>query len=254
MRTILIVLFLIVFFIISLPVYLILLLFRKKYRYQTSVIAQKIVKYAFKVVLFFSGTKTIVLGTENVPKNTAVLYVFNHRSLMDIPLAYSTLPTVTGFIAKIEVKKVPFLSWWMELVNCLFLDRDDLKASMKTILSGIENIKEGYSMFISPEGTRNHEEEMLPFKEGSFKMAHKTNCPVIPVAISGSDDLFENSFPWVKKAITVIEYGKPIYLDTLSTEERKVLGVLSREIIAEMLQGHKLYIAGNPSQRKQQYH
>ena len=254
MRTILIILFLIVFFIISLPVYLILLLFRKKYRYKTSVIAQTIVKYAFKMVLFFSGTKTIVLGIENIPKDTAVLYVSNHRSLMDIPLAYSTLPTVTGFIAKIEVKKFPFLSWWMELVNCLFLDRDDLKAGMKTILSGIENIKEGYSMFVAPEGTRNQEKEMLPFKEGSFKMAHKTNCPVIPVAISGSDDLFENSFPWVKKAITVIEYGKPIYLDTLSAEERKVLGVLSREIIAEMLKGHKLYIAGNPSQIKQQCH
>ena len=163
MRTILIILFLIVFFIVSLPVYLILLLFRKKYRYKTSVIAQKIIKYAFRIVLFLSGTKTIVLGTENVPENTAVLYVSNHRSLMDIPLAYSTLPTVTGFIAKIEVKKVPFLSWWMELVNCLFLDRDDLRAGMKTILNGIENIKEGYSMFIAPEGTRNHEEEMLPF-------------------------------------------------------------------------------------------
>ena len=159
-----------------------------------------------------------------------------------------------SFIAKIEVKKVPFLSWWMELVNCLFLDREDMRAGMKTILSGIDNIKEGYSMFVAPEGTRNHEEEMLPFKEGSFKMAHKTNCPIIPVAISGSDDLFENSFPWVKKAITVIEYGKPIYLDTLSAEERKVLGVLSRSIIMEMLQGHKLYIAGNPSQKKQQSH
>ncbi len=254
MRTILIILALIIFFIISLPVYLILLLFRKKYRYRTSVIAQKIVKYAFKMVLFFSGTKTIVLGIENVPEDTAVLYVSNHRSLMDIPLAYSTLPTVTGFISKIEVKKIPFLSWWMELVNCLFLDRDDLRAGMKTILNGIENIKEGYSMFVAPEGTRNHAEEMLPFKEGSFKMAHKTNCPVIPVAISGSDDLFENSFPWVKKAITVIEYGKPIYIDTLSPEERKVLGALSREIIAEMLKTHKFYIAGNPSQRKQQYH
>ena len=253
MRTILILLVLALFFIISLPVYLILLLFRKKYRYTTSVIAQKIVKYAFKLVLFFTGTKTIVLGIENVPTDTAVLYVSNHRSILDIPLAYSTLPTVTGFIAKIEVQKIPFLSWWMKLVNCLFLDRDDMRAGMKTILSGIENIKEGYSMFVAPEGTRNHEEEMLPFKEGSFKMAHKTNCPVIPVAISGSDDLFENSFPWVKKAVTVIEYGQPIYPDALSPEERKILGVLSRNIIAEMLKGHKLYIAGNPSQCKKQY-
>lgn len=253
MRTILIILALVLFFIISLPIYLILLLFRKKYRYRTSVIAQCIVKYAFKMILFLTGTKTIVLGLENVPKDTPVLYVSNHRSLMDIPLAYSTLPTVTGFIAKIEVKKVPFLSWWMELVNCLFLDRDDMRAGMKTILSGIDNIKEGYSMFVAPEGTRNHEEEMLPFKEGSFKMSQKTNCPVIPVAISGSDDLFENSFPWVKKAITVIEYGKPIYPNELSAEERKMLGVVSRNIIAGMLQGHKLYVAGNPSQLKQQY-
>lgn len=253
MRTILILLALALFFIISLPVYLILLLFRKRYRYTTSVIAQKIVKYAFKMVLFLSGTKTIVLGRENVPTNAAVLYVSNHRSVMDIPLAYSTLPTVTGFISKIEVQKIPFLSWWMKLVNCLFLDRDDMRAGLKTILDGIENIKEGYSMFVAPEGTRNHEEELLPFKEGSFKMAHRTNCPVIPVAISGSDDLFENSFPWVKKAITVIEYGQPIYLDSLSPEERKVIGVLSREMIAEMLKGHKLYIAGNPSQRNNQY-
>ena len=250
MRTILIILMLILFFIISLPVYLILLLFRKRYRHTTSVIAQKIVKYAFKLVLFLTGTKTIVIGTENVPTDTAVLYVSNHRSLMDIPLAYSTLPTVTGFIAKIEVKKVPFLSWWMELVNCLFLDRDDMRAGMKTILSGIENIKNGYSMFVAPEGTRNHEEELLPFKEGSLKMAEKTNCPIIPVAISGTDDIFENSAPWIKGATCVIEYGVPIYPDQLTKEERKTMGAYCRDVITEMLKGHEQYLANNPSQKK----
>ena len=250
MRTLFVLLALILFFIVSLPVYLILLLLRKKYRHGTSVVAQAIVKYAFKFVMFFSGLKTVCLGLENVPKDKAVLYVSNHRSIIDIPVAYMTLPTLTGFVSKIEIKKVPFLSWWMELVNCLFLDRDDMRAGMKVILDSIESVKEGYSIFIAPEGTRSQGTELLPFKEGSLKIADKTNCLIIPVAISGTDDVFENSFPWVKKATAVIEYGKPIDPTTLSKEERKCMGAMCRDIITEMLKGHESYLVNNPSNRK----
>lgn len=247
MRTILTLLALIVFFIVTLPAYLVLLLFRKKYRHGTSVIAQRIVQYGFKFVMFFSGLKTVCLGLENVPKDKAVLYVANHRSIIDVPVAYMTLPTLTGFVSKIEIKKIPFLSWWMELVNCLFLDRDDMRAGMKVILTAIESVKEGYSIFIAPEGTRNQGNELLPFKEGSLKIADKTNCLIIPVAISGTDDVFENSAPWVKKAVSVIEYGKPIDPTTLSKEERKSMGALCRDTITEMLKGHEPYLTKNPS-------
>lgn len=252
MRTFFVFLFLFIFFLVTLPFYLILLLLRKINRHLSSAIAQKFVKYGFKFVTFPTGMKKIILGLENVPKDTAVLYVANHRSLVDIPMAYMTVPTLTGFVAKIEIKKAPFLSWWMELVNCLFLDRDDMRAGMKMILDGIDSIKQGYSIFIAPEGTRSQGEEMLPFKEGSLKMADKTNCPIIPVAISGTDDVFENSFPWVKKATTVIEYGKPIYPDQLSKEERKAMGAYCRDIIAGMLKEHEPYLTKNPSRRIKQ--
>jgi len=250
MRTILVFLFLAIFFIVTFPFYLILLLLRKKNRHLSSVIAQKFVKFGFRFVTFPAGMKRVVLGLENVPKDTAVLYVSNHRSLADIPMAYITVPNLMGFVAKIEIKKAPFLSWWMELVNCLFLDREDPRAGMKMILTGIEYIKDGYSIFIAPEGTRSHTDELLPFKEGSLKMADKTNCPIIPVAISGTDDVFENSFPWVKKAVTVIEYGKPIDPASLSKEERKFMGAHCRDVITEMLKDHEDYIKNNPSRRK----
>ncbi len=250
MRTIFLFIHLVLFFIVTFPVYLILLLLRKKNRHLSSVIAQKIVQYGFRFVTFPAGMKRVVLGLENVPKDTAVLYVSNHRGLADIPMAYITVPNLMGFIAKIEIKKVPFLSWWMKLVNCLFLDRSDMRAGMKMILDGIDSIKQGYSIFIAPEGTRSQGAELLPFKEGSLKMADKTGCPIIPVAISGTDDIFENSFPWVKSATCVIEYGKPIYPEQLSPEERKTMGAHCRDIITEMLKGHTPYIAGNPSQRK----
>ena len=93
----------------------------------------------------------------------------------------------------------------------------------------------GYSIFISPEGTRNQGKEMLPFKEGSFKIAEKTGCAIVPVALTNTDEIFENHFPRVKSAKVVIEFGKPIYPNQLDKEQRKRLGSHVQSIIKEML-------------------
>lgn len=235
MRLILTVLFLVIFFILSIPVYLIEFILGKFNRHAQVASSQKIVVAAFKVILFICGTKRTVLGIENIPKNEAVLYISNHRSYFDIPVAYSTVPTLTGFMAKKEIGKIPFLSTWMKLLQCLFLDRDDIKQGLKIVLKAIEQVKAGYSFFISPEGTRSQGTEMLPFKEGSFKIAEKTGCAIIPVAILNTEEAFENHSPWIHKAHVVIEYGKPIYPKDLSKEELKFVGSYVQGIIREML-------------------
>lgn len=235
MRLILTLLFLIVFFIISIPIYLIELLIGRFNHRAMVASSQFIVIHAFRVVLFISGTKMTVIGRDNVPKNEAVLYISNHRSDFDVPVAYSTVPTLTGFMAKKEIAKVPFLSYWMRFLQCLFIDRDDIKQGFKTILKGIEQVKAGYSVFISPEGTRNQGSEMLPFKEGSFKIAQKTGCAIIPVSISNTEACFENQKPWIRSAHVIIEYGKPIYPKELSKEDQKFLGAYVQGIIRETL-------------------
>jgi len=184
MRLILAALFLLIFFIISIPLYLIEWIIGRFNHRAMVASSQKIVVGAFHVIHFISGVKKTVIGRNNVPKGEAVLYISNHRSYFDIPIAYSTVPTLTGFMAKKEIAKVPFVSYWMRYLQCLFLDRDDIKQGLKTILKGIDLIKAGYSVFISPEGTRSQGTEMLPFKEGSFKIAQKTGCAIIPVANS----------------------------------------------------------------------
>jgi 1-acyl-sn-glycerol-3-phosphate acyltransferase len=235
MRLILVLLFLLVFFIISIPIFLIEYILGK-YNHRAMVASsQKIVVLAFHVILFISGVKRTVIGQNNIPKDEAVLYIANHRSYFDIPVAYVSLPTLTGFMAKKEIGKIPFLSTWMRLIQCLFLDREDIKQGLKTVLKGIEQIKSGYSVFISPEGTRSQGKEMLPFKEGSFKMAEKTGCAIIPVAISNTDEAFENHSPWIHSAHVVIEFGEPIYPKDLSKEQLKFLGSYVQGIIREML-------------------
>ncbi len=237
MRIVLVALAIVLFLILFLPAYFILWIVGKFNPHAKVAVSQFLVRNAFRFVLFWAGTKWTVIGRENVPTDEAVLYVGNHRSLADIPLGYITVPTLTGFVAKKEIKKVPIFSWWMKNLNCLFLDRDNMKEGLKTIMTGIDHIKNGYSIFIMPEGTRNHgdELELLPFKEGSMKMAEKTGCAIIPVAISGASAIFEDHTPWVKKAHVTIHYGKPIYPDTLDKETRKHLGAYVRDIITDML-------------------
>ena len=146
MRLILILLFLVVFFIISIPLFLIEFIIGRFSRHAQAASSQKIVVVAFHVVLFLAGVKRTVIGQDNVPKNEPVLYVSNHRSYFDIPISYVCLPTLTGFIAKKEIGRIPFLRTWMRFLQCLFLDRDNIRQGMKTILQAIEQIKMGYSI------------------------------------------------------------------------------------------------------------
>lgn len=239
MRTILAVLVIVIFFILFLPVCLLLLLLRKINKKLASRISQWFVRGAFRASMWPGGMKRIVIGTENVPKDTPVLYAANHRGILDAAIGYITVPTLTGFVAKKEIRKVPLLNLWMYNVNCLFLDRSDIRAGMKVILSCVDYINEGISIFIAPEGTRSHDKDPLPFKDGSLKPAQKTGCPIIPVAITGTDDLFENHKPWLRKTKVVIQYGKPIYLNELPPEIQKHPGAYVREKVIEMLEGHE---------------
>lgn len=234
MKTLFVLLFLAIFFILSIPLFLIetiIGIFSPHLKIKTS---QKIVVCAFRFILFVCGVRKTVIGLDRIPKNTAVLYVSNHRSYFDILIAYTSVPTLTGFVAKKEMNRIPFLRVWMRFLNCLFLDRNDIKQGFQTTLKGIELLKKGYSVFIAPEGTRNQRPTLLPFKEGSFKMAEKANCPVVPVVMTHTDDVFERHIPWIRKAHVTIEFGDPIYPDKLSKKEQKMLGHRVQDLIQTM--------------------
>ena len=192
----------------------------------------RIVQWAFKVILWIAGVNVTVIGEEHIP-DEPVLYIGNHRSFFDVPITYSRCRRLTGFVAKKEIEKVPLLSTWMRFLYCLFLDRDDVRAGLKTILAAIEQVKNGISIFIFPEGTRNKGEELsvLPFHDGSFKIAEKTGCAVIPVSINNSVQILEAHFPFIRKTHVVLEYGEPIDPNTLDKEAKKQLGTYCHDLI-----------------------
>lgn len=198
----------------------------------------RIIQAVFRFILWLTGVKVTVIGEENIPKDQAVLFIGNHRSFFDILLTYTRCQRLTGYVAKAEMEKIPLLSNWMRYLHCLFLDRKDIKKGLKTILAGIEKIKEGISICIFPEGTRNRNEsdlDMMEFHEGSFKLATKTNCPIVPIALNNTVSIFEKQFPKIKKTHVVIEYCQPIIPSELSREDKKFIGKYTQNIILDTL-------------------
>lgn len=200
----------------------------------------RMVQAAFKLILWLTGADITYIGRENIPKDQAVLYISNHNSYFDILLTYSQCPGLTGYVAKAEMLKAPLLRDWMKRLYCLFLDRSNIRAGMQTILTGIEYIKKGISIFIFPEGTRSKDGKMQPFKEGSMKVASKTGCPIIPIAITGSAEIWENHMPKIKPCRVIVEYGAPIRPKELTKDEQKFLGSYTQQKIQEMLNQHQI--------------
>lgn len=233
-RFIMIVIFVVSFLILSIPIMLVEWIIGKFTPSVKDRSSLAIVNWAFRCVLRIAGTKVIVLGEENVPKDTPVLYVGNHRSFFDILLTYVRVPRPTGYISKKEMDKWPLLNIWMRYLHCLFLDRENIKEGLKTILTAVEKVKNGISICIFPEGTRNKTpDSFLPFHEGSFKIAEKGNVPIIPMSIVNSSAIFEDQFPRIKKATVVIEYCKPVHIKELDKEHRRAVGSYVRDIISE---------------------
>ena len=236
-RFIFVAIFLILYLILSIPVFFVEWLIGKFNPHARDISSLRIVQWGFKVILKMTGVKVTVIGEENVP-NEPVLFIGNHRSFFDILLTYSRCRNLTGYVAKKEMEKIPLLSKWMLNVNCLFLDRNNIKEGLKTILAGIEKVRRGVSVWIFPEGTRNKNEQLsdlLPFKEGSLKIAEKSGCPVVPVAIKGTAEVFEKHIPLICPSHVVIEFGEPFIVKELDPENRKFVGAYTREKIAGML-------------------
>ncbi len=229
----------VIMLVLSIPVLFVEWLIGKKNPRLRDISSLRFVQGMLSVVLFLSGTKVTVKGKEHIPTDRAVLYVCNHRSIFDIVIGYTLMPSLTGYVAKIELEKIPLLSTWMRRCYCLFLDRKDLRQGMQTILKAIEYVKSGVSICIFPEGTRSKEadeKKLLEFHDGSLKIAARTGCPVIPMAISNSSAIFEDHLPFIHGGKHVmVSFGEPICPSELDKEALKKLGSITKEKILEML-------------------
>lgn len=203
--------------------------------------AWKYVRGFFRALIFVSGTKVEVRGLENLPKDEPCFYVGNHRSYFDIIILQTITPGPVGFVAKKEFKKIPLLHLYMQDIGCLFLDRENPREGLKTISEATDHLKEGLSMSLFPEGRRNHEAELLPFKSGGYRMAEKSESGIVVTAMTGMDDIFENNKPLaLRKKHVIIEFAQPVYPHEMDKAARKDFYDSIPERIVDMQKNHQV--------------
>lgn len=234
-RAIVILVLFIIFLIVTFPIVLLGFLVGKvsmKLRYK---IARGIARFASNAFFTLSSAKIKVTGLDNIPQSgEAVLFVGNHKSYIDIPLLIKYIPFPLAFIAKVDLKKAPFISQVMILLGCLFMDRGDVRQSLVIIKEGVNKLKRGESLLIFPEGTRSKTDTLLPFKQGSLKLAEKSNVLIIPFALKGTEELFGNHGFRVTPSNVWLTFGQPIDLSQMSIEEKKKSAHYVQEIIQGM--------------------
>jgi len=237
-RTFFAVLFVAVYLLLTLPVLLVLFLISKKYPTGARLALQRLVGWAFTVVCFISGVRLTVIGRENIPEDRPVLFVGNHQSFFDVIACFPLIRPRFAYIAKKELDQIPLLGLSMRFLGCLFIDRENLREGVKTILKAADEVKEGTSIFIFPEGTRNKSGDELnlgEFHEGSFRVAQKGECPIIPVSFNNTANVLENHFPRIKSQHVVIEFGEPRSWDDFDRSTQRHLGVYYRDLLIGMI-------------------
>ncbi|GAA0450420.1 lysophospholipid acyltransferase family protein [Alkalibacillus silvisoli] len=194
---------------------------KRKSTFEQQELIHKVPKQFGRQVVKKSGSKVIVKGEENIPEGSFLL-VSNHQGNFDIFTLLGYFKKPFGFIAKIELNRIPVARPWMEYMGCLFLDRHDRRQSVETFKRGIELLRSGYNIAIFPEGTRTKSGQMDEFKEGSFSLARKAGVPVLPIMINGTYKAMEGNDNKIKPEtfhLTICEPILPEEYSDMSLEE-----------------------------------
>ena len=165
-------------------------------------------------------------GVENIPKENGFILFPNHQGMYDVLAILDACPNPISVVAKQEVAQVQGLKQVFACMKALFIDRNDLKQSMKVIQQVTAEVKQGRNYVIFAEGTRSRQQnQVLDFKGGSFKSAVKARCPIVPVALIDAYKGFDTNS--IKPITVQIHFLPPMeyeeYKDLKTTEIAEIV-------------------------------
>ena len=169
-----------------------------------------------------------VIGRNNIPEDKGCVFISNHQGYLDVvAILYALEDKQTGFIAKAEMRNVPYVGKWIESVGGFFIERGNPRSSLSAFKECWKKLKLGDSIVIFPEGTRSKGPLMGDYKRAAFKLATggHTGAPIVPIVIDGTYLYYENQ-GYLKTNIGVpitVEFLEPIYTDALTKDEIKAL-------------------------------
>ncbi len=182
-------------------------------------------RYA-RCVAWFCRMPLRLTGWEGLPEEIRegrqpVIFMSNHESQLDPPVLIGVLPLPAVYIAKKEVKYVPFVGWAAMVAGVIFIDRRDRERALRSIHEAALEIRGGKSVVIFPEGTRSRTGEMLPFKKGGFALAQEAGVPIVPLATVGGFQVLPPGTLRIRPGRYEVVVGEPV--DPAAFQDRDAL-------------------------------
>lgn len=186
------------------------------------------------LIMFFCRIRVRVSGLEKLPEGRFLL-VGNHSSNFDpIITGYALKDYRLAFVSKPQNFKIPLVGGVVHKCCFLPIDRENDRAALKTILDAAAKLKSGLVSFcVYPEGTRDHGSELLPFRNGAFKIAQKAKVPIVTAALKNADTIWKN-WPFKRSAVR-LEILEVMDTDTVAALKTAEIGEHVRALLAREL-------------------
>ncbi len=172
--------------------------------------AHCILAFIARSMFYLTGSKIMMIGLKNIPKDKPVIFVSNHQGHMDSVIIQGFIKKSKGFISIKEFENYPILGSWMTYTGSVFIDRGNMQQTLITINKAIDNLKRGQTMVVYPEGKLNKGAPTAPFERGWIRLVRKSDVPIVPITIKGSYKVVSYDGKMVKSANVECVISKPI--------------------------------------------
>jgi 1-acyl-sn-glycerol-3-phosphate acyltransferase len=195
-----------------------------------------------------SGVKVRVTGAvDALDPEHAYVVVANHQGHFDIPAAKVALGEHTLlFVTKRSLLFVPLVGLYLWRAGYPLIDRASKSQARDTLDRAAQQVRDGTTILVFPEGTRSGTGEIEAFKRGAFVLAIKAQRPIVPVTITGSMAIMHRDSPSVRTGEIHIHVGDVIPTEGLDLDARSALSDQVREVILTQYERQRTPIDSHP--------
>jgi 1-acyl-sn-glycerol-3-phosphate acyltransferase len=181
-------------------------------------------KWAMWLGIRILGLRLDVSGLDRVDRRRSFLFMANHISFLDGPMAFMLIPQPVRVILKKEVFKLPVVGPGMRFVEFVPVDRKGARRGRESIERAARLMKEkGFSFLIFPEGTRSRDGQLQRFRRGGFFLALESGAPIVPISIKGTFEMMPRGSFFIRKGRIRVTFHPAVPVEGYHAENLSAL-------------------------------